>query len=99
MRLAEILIKPILSEKSNQMQEKRGIYSFKVARKANKLEIKKAVESFYGVNVAEVRTMVVPSKSKSRMTKSGVISGRKPGYKKALVTVAEGETIDLYATL
>ncbi|MCE2833799.1 MAG: 50S ribosomal protein L23 [Chitinophagaceae bacterium] len=99
MRLAEILIKPILSEKSNQMQEKRGIYSFKVARKANKLEIKKAVESFYGVNVAEVRTLVVPSKSKSRMTKSGVISGRKPGYKKALVTVAEGETIDLYATL
>ncbi|MFY7792898.1 MAG: 50S ribosomal protein L23 [Chitinophagaceae bacterium] len=99
MRLAEILIKPILSEKSNQMQEKRGIYSFKVARKANKLEIKKAVESFYGVNVAEVRTLVVPSKSKSRMTKSGVISGRKPGYKKALVTVAAGETIDLYATL
>ena len=99
MRLAEILIKPILSEKSNQMQEKRGIYSFKVARKANKLEIKKAVESFYGVTVAEVRTLVVPSKSKSRMTKSGVISGRKPGYKKALVTVAEGETIDLYATL
>jgi large subunit ribosomal protein L23 len=99
MRLAEILIKPILSEKSNQMQEKRGIYSFKVARKANKLEIKKAVESFYGVNVAEVRTLVVPSKSKSRMTKAGVISGRKPGYKKALVTVAEGETIDLYATL
>lgn len=81
------------------MQEKRGIYSFKVARKANKLEIKKAVESFYGVNVAEVRTLVVPSKSKSRMTKAGVISGRKPGYKKALVTVAEGETIDLYATL
>jgi len=99
MRLAEILIKPILSEKSNQMQEKRGIYSFKVARKANKLEIKKAVESFYGVNVAEVRTLVVPSKSKSRMTKAGVISGRKPGYKKALVTVAAGETIDLYATL
>ena len=99
MRLAEILIKPILSEKSNQMQETRGIYSFKVARKANKLEIKKAVESFYGVNVAEVRTLVVPSKSKSRMTKAGVISGRKPGYKKALVTVAEGETIDLYATL
>jgi len=99
MRLAEILIKPILSEKSNQMQEKRGIYSFKVARKANKLEIKKAVETFYGVNVAEVRTLVVPSKSKSRMTKSGVISGRKPGYKKALVTVAAGETIDLYATL
>jgi large subunit ribosomal protein L23 len=99
MKLAEILIKPILSEKANKLQEKRTIYSFRVARKANKLEIKKAVESFYGVNVTDVHTLVVPSKAKSRMTKSGVISGRKPGYKKALVTLAEGETIDLYANL
>lgn len=99
MKLADILIKPILSEKSNQMQEKRGIYSFRVARKANKLEIKRAVESFYGVNVAEVRTAVVPAKSKSRMTKAGVISGRKPGYKKAMVTLAEGESIDLYSAV
>jgi large subunit ribosomal protein L23 len=99
MKLADILIKPVLSEKSNLMQEKRGIYTFRVARKANKLEIKKAVESFYGVNVAEVRTVVVPSKSKSRMTKAGVISGRKPGYKKAMVTLAEGETIDLYSAV
>jgi large subunit ribosomal protein L23 len=99
MKLAEVLIKPILSEKANQLQEKRSIYSFRVARKANKLEIKKAVEDFYGVNVADVRTLVVPSKAKSRMTKSGVISGRKPGYKKALVILAEGETIDLYANL
>lgn len=99
MKLAEVLIKPILSEKANQLQEKRSIYSFRVARKANKLEIKKAVEDFYGVNVTDVRTLVVPSKAKSRMTKSGVISGRKPGYKKALVILAEGETIDLYANL
>jgi len=93
------LIKPILSEKSNAMQEKRGVYSFRVDRKANKLEIKKAVETFYGVHVSDVRTMVVPSKSKSRMTKAGVISGRKPGYKKALVTLTEGETIDLYSNI
>lgn len=97
MKLADILIRPVLSEKSNRMQEKSGIYTFRVARKANKLEIKKAVETFYSVNVADVRTVVVPSKSKSRMTKAGVISGRKPGYKKALVTLAEGETIDLYS--
>jgi large subunit ribosomal protein L23 len=57
------------------------------------------VEDFYGVNVADVRTLVVPSKAKSRMTKSGVISGRKPGYKKALVTLAQGESIDLYANI
>lgn len=99
MKLADILIRPILSEKSNAMQEKRGVYSFRVDRKANKLEIKKAVESFYGVNVADVRTMVVPSKSKSRMTKAGILSGRKPGYKKALVVLAEGESIDLYSNI
>lgn len=99
MKLAEVLIKPILSEKANQLQEKRSIYSFRVARKANKLEIKKAVEEFYGVNVADVRTLVVPAKAKSRMTKSGIINGRKPGYKKALVILAEGESIDLYANL
>ena len=99
MKLADILIKPILSEKSNALQEQRGVYSFRVDRKANKLEIKKAVETFYGVNVAEVRTLTAPSKSKSRMTKAGVISGRKPGYKKALVKLAEGESIDLYSNI
>jgi large subunit ribosomal protein L23 len=61
------------------------------------LEIKKAVEDFYGVTVEEVRTAVAPAKTKSRMTKAGVISGRKPGYKKAFVTVGENDTIDLYA--
>jgi large subunit ribosomal protein L23 len=63
------------------------------------LEIKNAVEQFYGVNVLEVNTLVVPGKSKTRSTKSGIISGIKSGYKKALVTVAEGETIDLYASI
>jgi large subunit ribosomal protein L23 len=75
------------------------VYSFKVARAANKLEIKKAVEDFYGVTVEDVRTAVAPAKSRSRMTKAGVISGRKPSYKKAFVTVGEGDTIDLYSTI
>ena len=99
MRVSEVLIKPILTEKANAQQEKLRRYAFKVARKANKLEIKKAVEGFYGVSVTAVNTSVVPGKSKSRFTKSGVISGRKPAYKKAYVTVAEGETIDLYANI
>lgn len=99
MRLSEVLIKPILTEKANAQQEKLQRYAFKVAKKANKLEIKKAVETFYGVNVKEVNTLVVPGKNKSRFTKAGVISGRKPGYKKAFVTVAEGETIDLYSNI
>jgi large subunit ribosomal protein L23 len=92
-------VKPILSEKANQLSEKSRVYSFKVARFANKLEIKKAVEDFYGVTVEDVRTAVAPAKSKSRMTKAGVISGRKPSYKKAFVTVGEGDSIDLYSTI
>ena len=99
MKLADVLVKPILSEKANQLSEKSRVYSFKVARMANKLEIKKAVEDFYGVSVEDVRTAVAPAKSKSRFTKAGVISGRKPSYKKAYVTVGEGETIDLYANI
>ena len=99
MKLTEILIKPILTEKANGQQEKLRRYAFKVDRRANKLEIKSAIEQFYGVNVLEVNTLVVPGKNKSRSTKAGIISGIKSGYKKALVTVAEGETIDLYATL
>jgi large subunit ribosomal protein L23 len=99
MKLSEVLIKPILSEKANAQQEKLRRYAFRVARKANKLEIKKAVESFYGVTVVEVNTAVAPGKNKSRFTKAGVISGRKPAFKKAFVTVAEGENIDLYSSI
>ncbi len=99
MRLSEVLIKPILTEKANGQQDKLRRYAFKVAKKANKLEIKKAIESFYGVTVTGVNTAVAPAKNKSRFTKAGVISGRKPSYKKAFVTVAEGETIDLYSSI
>ncbi len=99
MRTSEVLIKPILTEKANGQQESLRRYAFKVARKANKLEIKKAVEEFYGVSVVDVNTTVVPGKNKTRFTKKGFVQGRKPAFKKALVTVAEGETIDLYTTL
>lgn len=99
MKLAEVLVKPILTEKANAQQEKLRRYAFRVNKKANKLEIKKAVEEFYGVNVIDVNTSVVPGKSKARSTKAGIIQGRKPAYKKAMVTVAEGEAIDLYANI
>jgi large subunit ribosomal protein L23 len=98
MKLSEVLIKPILSEKINQQTEKMNRYAFVVNRKANKLEIKKAVEDFYGVQVAEVNTAVIPGKAKSRNTKAGVVSGRKSAKKKAYVTVVKGESIDLYST-
>jgi len=99
MKLTEVLVKPILTEKANNQQEKLRRYAFKVNRKANKLEIKKAVEDFYGVAVVDVNTVIVPGKNKSRFTKSGMIQGVKPSYKKAYITVAEGDTIDLYANI
>ena len=99
MKLSEVLIKPVLSEKVNRLTEKHNRYTFIVNRKANKLEIKKAVEEFYGIQVEDVNTLVMPSKAKSRNTKSGIVSGRKPAKKKAIVTVAEGETIDLYGNI
>ncbi|MBS1947905.1 MAG: 50S ribosomal protein L23 [Bacteroidetes bacterium] len=99
MKLSEVLIKPIVSEKANAQQEKLRRYAFKVNKKANKLEIKKAVEGFYGVSIVDVNTVIVPAKHKSRFTKAGVVEGRKPSYKKALVTLAEGETIDLYSNI
>jgi len=99
MQLAEVLIKPIITEKANNQQEKLKRYAFKVSKKANKLEIKKAVEDFYGVSVIDVNTLVVPGKNKTRYTKAGFIKGVRPAYKKALVTLAEGDTIDLYANI
>jgi large subunit ribosomal protein L23 len=99
MKLSEVLIKPILTEKANNQQEKLRRYAFKVARKANKLEIKKAVEEFYGVTIIDVNTAVIPGKNKTRYTKKGFVQGQKPAFKKALVTVAEGETIDLYTNI
>ncbi|MGN6165433.1 MAG: 50S ribosomal protein L23 [Flavisolibacter sp.] len=99
MKLSEVLIKPILTEKANSQQESLRRFAFKVARKANKLEIKKAIEEFYGVNVVDVNTAVVPGKNKTRYTKKGFTKGQKPAYKKAMVTVAEGESIDLYSNI
>ncbi len=99
MKPTEVLVKPILTEKANAQQEKLRKYAFKVNRKANKLEIKKAVEDFYGVSVVDVNTAVIPGKNKTRYTKAGFIQGQKPAFKKALVTVAEGESIDLYSNI
>jgi large subunit ribosomal protein L23 len=99
MKLSDVLIKPVLTEKVNKQIEKLRAYTFIVDRKSNKLEIKKAVEEFYGVTVIDVNTNVIPAKAKSRNTKSGVISGRKPSKKKAIVKVAEGEEINLYGEI
>ncbi len=99
MKLAEVLIKPIVTEKSNKLTDKSRTYAFKVGRKANKLEIKKAVEGFYSVTVIDVHTSLFQVKQRAASQKAGFISGVKPAYKKAYVTVAEGESIDLYANI
>ncbi len=97
MKPSDVLIKPVLSEKANKQAEKSNRYTFVVDRKANKLEIKTAIEQFYGVQVEDVNTSVVPSKLKAKYTKAGFIVGRKSAKKKATVTVAEGETIDVFS--
>jgi large subunit ribosomal protein L23 len=92
------LKKPLVTEKVSALNEK-GKYGFIVASDANKVEIKKAVEKQYGVNVERVNTMVVMGKKKTRYTKAGVLAGRKPSYKKAIVTLAAGEVIDFYSNV
>ncbi|MDN5212355.1 50S ribosomal protein L23 [Fulvivirgaceae bacterium BMA12] len=91
-----VLIKPLVTEKISALNE-QGRYGFLVERGANKVEIKNAVEKMYGVSVESVNTMNYQGKRKSRFTKSGVISGRMPSYKKAIVSVADGEVIDFYS--
>lgn len=94
--MKQILIRPVVTEKSTALQEDIQQYVFVVNKDANKIEIKDAIESMYGVNVERVNTSILPSKSKSRFTKSGVINGRKKSYKKAFVTLADGEEIDIF---
>ena len=94
-----ILIKPIVTEKITAQSESFNRYGFVVNRDANKHQIKKAVESLYNVNVASVNTMVYGGKNKSRYTKSGVISGKSNAFKKAVVTLAEGDAIDFYSNI
>lgn len=91
-----VLIKPLITEKASALNE-NGKYGFIVHKSANKVEIKKEVEKMYGVTVEDVNTMIYQGKSKSRYTKSRVISGRTTSFKKAIVTVADGEVIDFYS--
>ena len=93
-----VLRKPLVTEKVSEMNES-GKYGFIVDKSANKIEIKKAVEKAYGVTVESVNTMVYAGKSKSRYTKSRVISGNTSSFKKAIVQVAEGEVIDFYGAV
>ncbi|MEM7087502.1 MAG: 50S ribosomal protein L23 [Bacteroidota bacterium] len=94
-----ILIKPIITEKATADAEVNNRYGFVVNTKANKVEIKKAVEAAYGVSVTAVRTMNVRPDRRTRHTKTGIQTGKTNAYKKAIVQVAEGDTIDFYANI
>lgn len=97
--MKNIIVKPYITEKTEELSENLNRYTFIVNKKANKIEIKKAIEDIYNVPVLSVNTMIMPAKAKNRMTRSGVIQGRRSSYKKAIVTVPEGEIIDIYGDL
>ena len=95
-----IIIKPIVTEKQTAITDKfPNRYGFRVSPDANKLEIKKAFEEMYGVTVESVNTMNYAGKKKSRYTKSGIINGKTSAFKKAIVTLKEGETIDFFSNI
>jgi len=94
-----ILIKPIITEKATNDSELFNRYAFVVAKKANKIEIKNAVEKAYGVSIENVRTMNYPVQRNTKYTKSGIVQAMKGAYKKAIVQLAEGESIDFYSNI
>ena len=94
-----VLKKPIITEKATASGEKLGQYGFIVAKDANKVEIKKAIDKMYSVTVKSVNTMNAAGKVRNRYTKAGNISGMKGMVKKAVVTLKKGETIDFYSSI
>ena len=92
----EILVRPLVTEKGTWMMESNNQYSFEVARSANKIEIRRAIETLWPVTVVAVRTQNMRGKTVSRSTKQGRFVGKKRNWKKAVVTLAEGDSIELY---
>lgn len=95
----DILIKPLVTEKMTEQSEKFNRFGFVVNRRATKPQIKKAIEDMYNVKVAAINTMNYQGKAKSRYTKAGVIEGRTASFKKAIVTLVEGDNIDFYSNI
>ena len=93
------IIKPLVTEKMTGITEKQNKFGFIVRPDANKIEIKKEIESLYNVTVLAVNTMRYAGKSKNRYTKSGLIKGRTNAFKKAIVTLKDGDVIDFYSNI
>ena len=95
-----IIVKPLVTEKMTGITEKKNnVFGFIVAPDANKFEIKKEIQRLYNVTVVDVNTMRYAGKRQSRWTKAGLVKGQKPAFKKAIVTLKEGETIDFYSNI
>ncbi|RLD64243.1 MAG: 50S ribosomal protein L23 [Bacteroidetes bacterium] len=94
-----ILLKPIISEKMTTESEKYNRYGFVVRKMTNKTQIKRAIEQMYNVHVSSINTMIYGGKTKSRFTKAGAITGKTSSYKKAIVTLVEGDKIDFYSNI
>ena len=95
----DILVRPLITEAMTHLTERLNQYGFIVAKEANKLQIAKAVEQYYNVTVVRVNTMRYRGKRKTRMTKAGYLVGRTASFKKAIVTLKPGETIDFYSNI
>lgn len=95
----EILKKPIITEKMTMLGEKRNQYAFRVDKRANKYQIRQAIQELYGVEVDSVNTMRYAGKTKSRYTKAGFVEGRTDSFKKAVVTLKDGQVIDFYSNI
>ncbi len=94
-----VILKPIITEKMTAMGDKFNHFGFIVSRDASKEDIRKEIEDVYDVNVLSIRTMIFGGKRKRRYTRSGVISGKENSYKKAIVSLEEGESIDFYSNI
>jgi large subunit ribosomal protein L23 len=95
----EFIRKPVITEKSTKLGDKLNQFVFRVDVKANKIQIKKAIESLYGVSIVSVNTMIYPGKHKSRYTKNGMVQGKTSRFKKAVITLKDGDTIDFYSNV
>ena len=94
-----IIVKPLVTEKMTSITEKSNRFGFIVSPEANKVEIKNEVEALYNVTVVSVNTIRYAGKNKARWTKSGLLKGRTNAFKKAIVTLKDGDTIDFYSNI
>ena len=94
-----VILRPLITEKGQHLGQKRNTFVFEVLRETNKVEIKKAVEAVYNVSVKDVSTAIIPGKPKSRFTRQGNMVGASKAYKKAYVTLNEGDTIDFFSNV